>query len=205
MRIQQATLLIITLGLSMAVVSCAGKIQYPTYYTLHLPPAPDPPARLEARASVAVREFRSPGYLRQGPIVYRASAEQIGFYDYHRWATDPRDCVTTTIADRLRARGNFGEVKLYDGRSHTDYIISGRLEKLEEVDYQGGVKVEVSLSAHMTDVRTGTTVWTNSASDIENVPQRNVAAMVSEMSHTMDRTIEKLLSSVPSPPAQSNR
>lgn len=205
MRIQPATLLIITLGLSMAVVSCAGKIQYPTYYTLHLPPAPDPPARSEARASIAVREFRSPGYLRQGPIVYRESAEQIGFYDYHRWATDPRDFVTTTIADRLRARGNFGEVKLYDGRSHADYIISGRLEKLEEVDYQGGVKVEVSLSAHMTDVRTGTTVWTNSASDIENVSQRNVAAIVSEMSHTMDRTIEKLLSSVPSPPAQSNR
>jgi ABC-type uncharacterized transport system auxiliary subunit len=205
MRIQQATLLVITLGLSMAVVGCAGKIQYPTYYTLHLPPAPDPPARLEARTSVAVREFRSPGYLRQGPIVYRASAEQIGFYDYHRWATDPRDFVTTTIADRLRARGNFGEVKLYDGRSHADYIISGRLEKLEEVDYQGGVKVEVSLSAHMTDVRTGTTVWTNSASDIENVSQRNVAAIVSEMSHTMDRTIEKLLSSVPSPAAQSNR
>lgn len=205
MRIQPATLLMITLGLSMAVVSCAGKIQYPTYYTLHLPPAPDPPARSEARASIAVREFRSPGYLRQGPIVYRASAEQIGFYDYHRWATDPRDFVTTTIADRLRARGNFGEVKLYDGRSHADYIISGRLEKLEEVDYQGGVKVEVSLSAHMTDVRTGTTVWTNSASDIENVSQRNVAAIVSEMSHTMDRTIEKLLSSVPSPPAQSNR
>ena len=205
MRIQQATLLIITLWLSMAVVGCAGKIQYPTYYTLHLPPAPDPPARLDARASVAVREFRSPGYLRQGPIVYRASAEQIGFYDYHRWATDPRDFVTTTIADRLRARGNFGEVKLYDGRSHADYIISGRLEKLEEVDYQGGVKVEVSLSAHMTDVRTGTTVWTNSASDIENVSRRNVAAIVSEMSHTMDRTIEKLLSSVPSPPPQSNR
>jgi ABC-type uncharacterized transport system auxiliary subunit len=205
MRIQQATLLIITLGLSMAVVGCAGKIQYPTYYTLHLPPAPDPPARLEVHASVAVREFRSPGYLRQGPIVYRASAEQIGFYDYHRWATDPRDFVTTTIADRLRARGNFGEVKPYDGRSHADYIISGRLEKLEEVDYQGGVKVEVSLSANMTDVRTRTTVWTNSASDIENVSQRNLAAIVSEMSHTMDRTIEKLLSSVPSPPEQTNR
>ena len=46
-------------------------------------------------------------------------------------------------------------MKVYDGRSTADYILSGRLEKLEEVDYEGGVKVEIALSAQMTDVRTG--------------------------------------------------
>jgi ABC-type uncharacterized transport system auxiliary subunit len=137
--------------------------------------------------------------------VYRASAEQIGFYDYHRWATDPRQFVTVAIADRLRASGNFADVTVYDGRSHADYIITGRLEKLEEVDYEGGVKVEVALSAQMTNIRTGTTVWANSASDIENVAQRNVPSVVSEMSHTMDRTIEKLLSTISSPAAQPSR
>ncbi len=94
---------------------------------------------------------------------------------------------------------------MYDGRSRADYIITGRLEKLQEIDYEGGVKVEVALSAEMTQLRTGTTVWTNSASDIENVAQRSVPAVVSEMSHAMDRTIEKLLSSIPSPAAQPSR
>jgi len=131
--------------------------------------------------------------------VYRASAEQIGFYDYHRWATDPRQFVTVAIANRLRASGNFADVTMYDGRSHVDYIITGRLEKLEEVDYAGGVRVEVALSAQMTDIHTGLTAWANSASDIENVARRNVPAVVSEMSHAMDRAIEKLLSSIPSP------
>jgi ABC-type uncharacterized transport system auxiliary subunit len=137
--------------------------------------------------------------------VYRASAEQIGFYDYHRWATDPRQFVTVAIADRLRASGNFADVTVYDGRSHADYVITGRLEKLEEVDYDGGVKVEVALSAQMTDIRTGTTAWASSASDVENVAQRNVPAVVSEMSHAMDRTIEKLLSSIPRPAPQPSR
>jgi ABC-type uncharacterized transport system auxiliary subunit len=204
MRIQRATTLAVSLAVSIALVGCVGKIKYPSYYTLHVPPPPDPPARPDVHVSLAVREFRSPGYLRQGPLVYRASAEQVGFYEYHRWATDPRQFVTTTIADRLRASGNFADVTVYDGRSHADYIITGRLEKLEEVDYEGGVKVEVALSAQMTDVRTGTTVWTNSASDIENVAQRNVPAIVSEMSHTADRAIEKLLSTIPSPPPQPN-
>ncbi len=199
MRMQRATALAITLAVSIAFVGCAGKIRYPSYYTLHVPPPPDPPARPDVHASLAVREFRSPGYLRQGPLVYRASAEQIGFYDYHRWATDPRQFVTVAIASRLRASGNFADVTMYDGRSHVDYIISGRLEKLEEVDYAGGVRVEVALSAQMTDIHTGLTAWANSASDIENVAQRNVPAVVSEMSRAMDRAIEKLLSSIPSP------
>ena len=205
MRIQRATTLSIILAVSISFVGCVGKVKYPSYYTLHVLPAPDPPARPDVHTSLAVREFRSPGYLRQGPLVYRPSPEQIGFYDYHRWATDPRQFVTAAITDRLRAGGNFTEVMLYDGRSHADYIISGRLEKLEEVDYDGGVKVEVALSAQMTDTRTGATVWTNSVCDVGNVAQRNVPAVVSEMSHSMDRTIEKLLSSIPRPGPASSR
>jgi ABC-type uncharacterized transport system auxiliary subunit len=205
MRLRHATALAITLAVSITLVGCAGKIRYPSYYTLHVPAVPDPPAGPDVHASLAVREFRSPGYLRQGPLVYRVSAEQIGFYDYHRWAADPRQFVTTAIADRLRATGNFADVTVYDGRSHADYIITGRLEKLEEVDYEGGVKVEVALSAQLTDIRTGITVWANGASDIESVDERNVPAVVSEMSHAMDLAIEKLLSSIPRPVPQPSR
>lgn len=197
MKKQCAPVLIITLAVSIAFVGCAGKVKYPTYYTLHVPRSPTPPAGPYARTSVAVREFRAPGYLRQGPLVYRASPEQIGFYDYHRWAADPRQFVTAAVAERLRSTGSLAEITVYDGRSHADYVISGRLEKLEEVDYGGGVKVEVELSAQMTNVRTGTTVWSSSASDIEDVSQRNVPAVVGEMSKAMDRAIEKLLSSFP--------
>src|SRR5260370_6048640 len=204
MRIQQV-FLITSLAVSTVLLGCVGRVRYPTYYTLNVPTAPDPPAAAGVRVSVAIREFRSPVYLREGPLVYRSSPEQIGFYDYHRWATDPRQFVTAAIADRLRASGNFADVTVYDGRSRADYIISGRLEKLEEVDCEGGVKVEVALSAQMTDVHTGATGWANSVSEVENVAQRNVTGVVSEMSHTMDRTIEKLLSSIPSPAPQPSR
>jgi ABC-type uncharacterized transport system auxiliary subunit len=205
MKKQCAPVLIITIAVSIAFVGCAGKVKYPTYYTLHVPPAPAPPAGPDARTSVAVREFRAPGYLRQGPLVYRASPEQIGFYDYHRWAADPRQFVTAAVAERLRSTGSLAEITVYDGRSHADYVISGRLEKLEEVDYGGGVKVEVALSAQMTNVRTGTTVWSSSASDIEDVSQRNVPAVVGEMSKAMGRAIEKLLSSFPNSMIASTR
>jgi ABC-type uncharacterized transport system auxiliary subunit len=174
-------------------------VKYPNYYTLHLPPPPDPPAPENVHATLAVREFRSPVYLRQGAIVYKTSPEQIGFYNYHRWAVDPRDFVTNAVTDRLRASGNFAQVRTYDGRSDVDYVLTGRLEELDEIDYEGGVKVQVAISAQMVSLATGATVWTNAVSEVGTVSQHDVPAVVSAMNSTMGRAIEKLLSPAPAP------
>src|SRR5215469_4276564 len=181
-----------------ALTGCGGKIRYPNYYTLNLPAPPDPPAAEGVRTSIAVREFQSPGYLRQGPIVYRSTPEEIGFYEYHRWATDPRALVTSAVVDRLRAGGHFSMVSMYNGRPDLDYIFSGKLEKLEEVDYEGGVKVEVAMSAQITSVATGATVWSDAVSEIGTVSRRSVPGVVSKMNQTVELAVNKLLSTVPS-------
>ena len=192
--------------LAMAVVAilafvilagCAGKVGRSNYYTLNLPAPPDPPAAENAHTTVAVREFRAPAYLRQGAIVYKPSPEQIGFYAYHRWAVDPCDFVTDSIIDRLGATGTFSRVKRYDGQPDANYVVSGRLEKLEEIDYEGGVKVEVAVSAQMTRLDTGTIVWSKAVSEVGEVNHHDVPTVVLEMSHTMERAIEKLLTPMP--------
>ena len=193
-----STALALMLTLLPVLVGCGG-VRYPKYYTLNVPPPPDPPAEEGVRTSVAVREFQSPAYLRQGPIVYRTTREQIGFYEYHRWAADPRTLLTSAVIDHLRASGQFSMVAMYDGRPNNDYVFSGRLEKLEEVDYESGVKVEVAISAQITRVTTGATVWSNAVSETRPVSQRNVPGVVSGMNRTVDLAINKLLSTVPAP------
>ena len=188
--------LVIIMAVSAFLTGCAGKIRQPSYYTLNLPPAPDPVAQ-QVSTSIAVREFQSPAYLRQGPVVYRRTPEEIGFYEYHRWATDPRTQVTNAVVDHLRASGQFSAVSTYDGRSHADYIFSGRLEKLEEVDYNGGVKVEVAISAQITRLANGVTIWSNTVTESGTASQHNVPGVVSQMNKSMDLTINKLLASVP--------
>jgi ABC-type uncharacterized transport system auxiliary subunit len=188
-----ATKSVFCLAALVILTGCMGNVRRPTYYTLNLPAPPDPPAAQNAHASLAVREFRAPTYLRQGAIVYRASPEQIGLYAYHRWAMDPRDFVTNSIVERLRASGAFAGVQVYDGSRDADYVLSGRLEKLEELDYQGGVKVQVAISAEMTSIATGAIIWSNAVSEIGDVDKRDVPAVVSEMNHTMQRAIEKLV------------
>ena len=185
---------------TIALTGCMGKIKYPTYYALNLAPAPDPPARTGALASIAVREFQAPTYLREGPIVYLISSEEIGFYEYHRWAVDPRKAITNAIIERLRGSGNFALVKTYDGRNDVDYVLSGRLDKLDEADYEHGVQVEVALSAQVIDLHNGRTVWTNSASNTAKLEERKVSAVVTQMSSTANQSIEELLKSLALPP-----
>jgi len=194
----------LVLAAVMILVGCGGAVKYPNYYILQVPPPPDPPAQEGVRACLAVREFRSPTYLRRGAIVYKTSPEQIGFYNYQRWAVDPREFVTNAVAERLRASGNFTRVKLYDGQSDINYVLSGRLDKLEEVDYGGAVQVEVAMSAQMTNLATGATVWTNEVSEVGTVGKRDVPAVVAEMNVTMGRAIEKLLTPAPAIVAMKN-
>jgi ABC-type uncharacterized transport system auxiliary subunit len=193
-KLTTALVLMVTL---LPALSGCGRVKYPAYYTLNLPAPPDPPAAENVRTSIAVREFRSPGYLRQGPIVYRRTQEEIGFYEYHRWATDPRTLVTNAVIDNLRASGQYSLVSMYDGRPNNDYVFSGKLERLEEVDYEAGVKVEVAISAQITRVATGATVWSNAVSESGRVSQRNVVGVVSQMNRTMGLAINKLLSTLP--------
>jgi len=191
------TAIVLSLAALLILASCGGKVRYPNYYTLNLPAPPDPPPAENAHATVAIREFRAPAYLRQGAIAYKPSPEQIGYYAYDRWAINPCDFVTNSIIERLRASGHFSHVKAYDGRPDIEYVLSGRLDKLEEIDYAGGVKVEVAISAQMTNLATGATVWTNAVSEVGNVNKRDVPAVVSEMNHTMERAINKLLNPMP--------
>jgi ABC-type uncharacterized transport system auxiliary subunit len=189
--------MIVAFSAIVVLAGCAGKVGRANYYTLNLPAPPDPPVAENAHTTVAIREFRAPAYLRQGAIVYKPSPEQIGFYAYHRWAVDPCDFITDSIIDRLGATGTFSRVKRYDGRPDADYVVSGRLDKLEEIDYEGGVKVEVAVSAEMTRLDTGTIVWSKAVSEVGEVDEHDVPTVVSEMSHTMERAIEKLLTPVP--------
>jgi ABC-type uncharacterized transport system auxiliary subunit len=189
---------VLALIMLATLVGC-GRMRYPAYYTLNLPAPPDPPAPENVRSSIAVREFQAPNYLRQGPIVYRTTPEEIGFYEYHRWAADPRQVVTGAVIDHLRASGQYSMVSAYNGRPDNEYIFSGRLEKLEEVDYSAGVKVEIEMSAEITNVKTGATVWSNSVSEAEPVSKRTVPGVVSQLNQTMELAINKLLSTVPSP------
>lgn len=176
---------------------CAGKVRYPNYYTLAVAPTKQPASNdAHPSATLAVRRFDTPAYLRQGRIVYRQTPEEVGFYDYHRWASDPGVVVTTGVIDSLRSANLFSVVEPYAGQEHPDYLLSGRLERLDEVDYGSSVQVEVRLSAQLVNLRTGAPVWAGSVSKTSEVSTRDVNSVVVAMSQTVQGSIDELVANM---------
>ena len=184
-------------GQLASLAGCAGKIRYPSYYVLNLPApvavATQPKPLL---GSVAVRKFDAPPFLRAGAIVYRPSAEELNFYNYHRWAMDPRSTVTTALIRDLQASGIFQSARLFDGRGTSDYLVTGRLEHLEEVDQGQAVFVEVGVSAQLMNFRTGDVVWTDTSSETTKLEHHTIPGIVAGMSQATETAVEHLVSSM---------
>jgi uncharacterized lipoprotein YmbA len=179
---------------ALMLTGCAGKVRYPDYHMLALAPSNDPPAADSQKLpAIAVQRFETPAYLRQGRIVYRDSPEQIGFYNYHRWASEPGQLVTTAMIDTLRSVGGFSVVEPYDGREREPYLLQGRLERLDEVDYSNRVQVEVRLSAQLLNTKTGTTIWAGDTTKTAQVDQRQVNSVVRSMGQVTQQAIEQLV------------
>jgi ABC-type uncharacterized transport system auxiliary subunit len=121
---------------------------------------------------------------------------ELDYYEYHRWAERPAASLTQAFLARLRAQRLFSSVGAYDGKSQANYLLRGRVDRLEEVDSPEGVAVRVELSAEAVDAKTLQTVWTASASHSGPVARGEVAAVVAEISRGVDACLGQLTASL---------
>ncbi len=173
-----------------AWAGCGGKVPPTSYYVLNL--AAPAPARATLDHTAILMPIRAGQVIRQGRIVYRESPEQVGYYEYHRWAEDPPESVARSLLRHVRARGTFASAARFDGRTRADFILRGELSRLEEVDHTGSVTAEVELSLELVEASTARVVWSGSASESEAVPASEVRSVVERLSVAADRAIDRL-------------
>jgi ABC-type uncharacterized transport system auxiliary subunit len=192
MKLQLASAAMATL-----VLSGCGGVRYPSSYLLNLPaPAPQAAPSQAPLGPVAVREFRCPDYLCEGRIVFRPAPEEVGFYEHHRWAASPRQAITQLMADAVRARSLFRSVAVHERGIEVAYVLTGNIERLEEVDDGRDVRALCTISAQLLDTRTGSVVWNHTASKAVPVQTRNVAGVVVSLSAATQSVIDRLVGSV---------
>jgi ABC-type uncharacterized transport system auxiliary subunit len=188
--------LLITIAV-MILSGCAGKIRYPSYYLLNLQAPADASRSLKpVFGPIVVRDFQAPGFLREGPIAYRETGERLGFYEYHHWAVDPRRSVTDGLIRNMRSRGLFESVARYDGRGSSEYLLTGEILHLEEVDEGANVSIEVGLSARMINVQTGKLLWQDATSQTAKLDHRSISGVVEGMTREMQLAVGCLVSSM---------
>jgi ABC-type uncharacterized transport system auxiliary subunit len=181
-------------SLAVLLVPGCGKVHHPDYYTLALAPTLSAESNGgRTLGTLQVRDFETPAYLRQGRIVYRKSPTEVGFYEYHRWVTNPGATVTTAIIGTLRSSGLFSQVESEGSHIKPDFLLRGQLERLDEIDYGGGVRVEVKLSAQLVNLRTASNVWSGSEAETATVDKATMNSVVIEMSDAAQKCVNRLL------------
>jgi cholesterol transport system auxiliary component len=186
-----------TLFLATLASTGCGRVRYPTNYVLNLSLASSPVAApSDGHASLAVEEFQCPQYLCEGRIVYRETAEEIAFYEFHRWAMNPREMVTRSIADRIRSESLFRSVVLKGTGVDAAYVLKGQIERLEELDEGRDVRVVCTISAQLLDTRTRSVVWGRTESQTVAVQNRNISGVVNSLSTAAQVTIDNLVKSL---------
>jgi ABC-type uncharacterized transport system auxiliary subunit len=184
------------IGIVLASASC-GPAKYARTYILDFPAGATAGApATESFGSLAVREFQCPQYLCEGRIVYRPTPEEIGFYEFHRWATNPRLMLTQFVAGSIRARGSFQSVTLQESGVESAYVLKGSIDRLEEVDLGTDVQAVCTISAQLIDSSTKSIVWTQTVSQSVAVQNRTIAGVVGGLSTAARMSVENLVGSL---------
>jgi ABC-type uncharacterized transport system auxiliary subunit len=106
--------------------------------------------------------------------------------------------ITDSIAGRIRTGGVFGSVESAKNAAGVRYVLTGAIERLEEVDDGRDVQAVVQLSAQLVDTRAQKTVWRHSEIASEPVSQRDVSGVVGSLSAATRRAIDALIASLES-------
>jgi ABC-type uncharacterized transport system auxiliary subunit len=128
--------------------------------------------------------------------VYRPGPEEVGFYENHRWAMNPRQAITQYLEDGLRAQSLFQSVTVRERGSEAAYVLSGNIQRLEEVDQGRDVRAVCTISAQLVDTRTRSVVWSHTASETVSVEKRDIAGVVSSLAAAAGTAADRLLKSM---------
>jgi ABC-type uncharacterized transport system auxiliary subunit len=131
-------------------------------------------------------------------VVYREDPHRVGFYDYHRWAVDPRTALTRLLADRIRASSLFESVTIPGSPTRAAFLLRGEIERFEEVDEKTSVYAICTISAEVVDAKTGTTRWRGTVSETVPLQQRDVASVVVGLSVASRTVADRLVVSIAS-------
>lgn len=185
--------LILACALMILASGCSGT-KYPSYYALSLAPERKLAEGSNSHSvTIAVQRFATSTYIRQGRIVFRESPEKVGFYEYHRWATDPGVSVTAALIEGLRSKDRISVDGPAYSKDQSDYVLRGRVERLDEIDFDGEVGVEATLFAELTNGRTGEAIWSGKLTCRQPVDHRNVGDVVKKMNSALQTNVDQLL------------
>lgn len=160
------------------------------YYTIKPPAAPTLPTSAHA-VSLLVAGVSGPEIFRDTPIAYRVGANEIGTYQYRRWAEPPVEMLQGNLIRLLSSSGNYQSVASLGSTSEGQFVVRGKLYDFEEVD-GASITGLVSMEFELYERKSGKVVWSHFYSQSEPVQSKEISAIVSALDVNLDRGLNEV-------------
>ena len=188
--------------LAVLFTAACGASRPVKYYQLQVPQPAQPAAANPLPISLLLGRVAAPRLYRTDRIIYSTRPEQMGTYEYHRWAAPPDDMIENALISLLRASGQYSSVEMVSSNARGDYILRGHLVSLEEVD-EPSLAARFAINLELFYPKTGTTVWSQSYSHDEPVTSGNgkkkkvaVADVVDALNRNVQQGLTQLTASL---------
>jgi ABC-type uncharacterized transport system auxiliary subunit len=188
------TILISLLTLGMSACGASRPIKY---YTVQTPSAPALPAVSDNahKVSLLVASVAGAQIFQDTPIAYRVGTNEIGTYQYSRWAEPPVEMLKGKLIHLLSTSGDYQSVAPVGSTSEGQFVVRGRLYAFEEVD-SGGIAGRVSMEFELCERKSGKVVWSHLYSQSEPVDGKKIPAVVNAIDLSLDRGLKEVAAGI---------
>jgi ABC-type uncharacterized transport system auxiliary subunit len=184
------------LTLCAGIASGCGAARPSKYYQLTVPgdmaPAADPNPY---PVTLLLGPLTSSHLYREDHIVYSSGGQNMGTYEYQRWAEPPTEMIDEVLFRELRASGRYRTVNSMRSNARGDYLLHGRLYDFKEISGNPLV-ARVAFELELKDTKTGATVWTHFYAHDEPVSGKDIAAVVAALDHNVQSGISEMKASL---------
>ncbi len=176
-------------ALALGLLGC-GSAKPIRYYTIQLPQAPTL-AKHTFPVSLVVASVRGPEMFQDTPIAYRVGSNEIGTYQYSRWAEPPVEMLKGKLIRVLNASGDYQSVAAVGNASEAQFVVRSRLYAFEEVD-GGNIAGLVTMEFDLYDRKSGKVVWSHFYSQSEPAQGKQISAVVTALDANLDRGLKEV-------------
>jgi ABC-type uncharacterized transport system auxiliary subunit len=188
--------LIMASALMVGLLSGCGATRPSKYYQLTVPADPGAVEKADAvPVTILLGALMTSHLYREDRIVYGNEGEQMGTYEYQRWAEPPTEMIQEVLLRELRASGRYRAVQYRRSNMQGDFAIRGHLYDFKEVTGEQ-MSGRVTLELEMRDLKNGATVWTHYYTHDEPASGKDVAAIVAALDKNVQRGVKEIVESL---------
>ncbi len=193
---QTIALLAMSLFFAAGLSAGCGAGRPSKYYRLAMPHDPGAAKSIDPLpVTLLIGRLKASHLYREDRIVYTIKGEEMGTYEYQRWAEPPTEMIEEMLLLELRATGHYAGIYSVGSGTRGDYLLHGSLFDFKEVS-GNGLQARVTLDLELRDTKSGATVWTHDYSHDEAVSGKEMSAVVAALDRNVQRGVSEIRASL---------